>query len=1508
VGFNWGSNQALSGSVSLSNAGLGSVRFSERDGVSYNINVLSVSYQGLSVGVGYSSESGWNGNAGYADTNGAGFSVSTSGGGELSLNASKSTGISFSSNGSHSVSLGGVGMTTSFNNTVKSGDYNTSTNSSNFSLPIPVPGVGVFSLSFGKQEFKYWMGKNVNNFVTGPINFNQPITDIYKPIWINAGHFIPHYLVHRVAKRCDWTTTDQSFCWYIGVGHGVNRNHIENIECTGQGNCNQIGTHSQYVDTSYWGTQLVGKAFMDINEVPLLNNDIAQSVDMSINNMTFPSYDNYNIQAQGLSGSMSSPLFENGALFGLSDRENNQGYALKYDVNGSSSTTTPINAKFDSKPFFYLDNEISTYLNMADVPTALFNITSTNTSSLSHYSSGVEVNAKPRRATSTFVEYYTNDEIRTNYNTLKQNGYLQANTSGFDRTGMPKEGIGAFKITATDGKTYHYSLPVYNHEIITRTFGAIPASQNEWESYFEKRQLEPFATHWLLTAVTGPDFIDNGDGVAGDGDLGYWTSFEYGKWTDAFIWKAPYKKDYIVDDKNPAIKTWIRGRKQLYYLDKIKTRTHTALFVKNERYDSPSENWSYHSARHINDLQDNSVEQRFNVPSQKQLMLSQIILVKNQNDSSDKTFGNDGNQSTTIHYNQSDKESENAKYNIYDNVLDTGDGVQTCIPKAIKVINFTYDYTLVPGDNRLTLKSVDFNGKTGSSVIPPYKFEYENSVSSFNIDNKDGWGYLYNKPEAFSLNKITTPQGGIINVNYESNKFISSVSQKLDFHSSNNGSFTANPNVNIASNPLTATISVGNNTVNQYPINVGQTVNISYNYGVASGSGYYNNFYNGPGHISAILGTGNYQVTFDGVITNAYTPVTGGSGYGGSASWKVLGVSLTLNSQPYNGGGCRVKNINVTDGSNSYFTDYEYGTNNDGVGYVSYVPYSQNIAKEVPYSAELPAPRVMYEYVTASSHGLGTVAEGKTRYKFNVIKQKTPGAVEYGDFYKINKVETPEFTNSSNKSVNITTFTVHDNLASVGQLLEMTTFNSKGQQLSKITNDHYKTTDVILNNMGKTQESYQSYKTVDYTNAATQDKWLINSSTRIKYPNLIKSSTEQKSGYTYSTNFNDYDLISGVSKEQVSFSSDGKSLKTTTVPAYLKYPDMGSKVTNINNKNMLSQTASSYSYIMDNGTWKETGVGITTWSNQWTYRDIQGNTATPTLANEKVWRKHKTYIWNGQKDANGIFTGYASATDDGFVWGVGLPQVTGTKWKQASEITLYDHYSAPLEMKDVNGNLASTKMGDNDSKIMTTGNAGYSELFYAGAENITGTTWLEPEVKIVNATRDLTNFHTGKYSIATTSSSQFGVNMKANEHRAGKYKLNVWVHKTNVAKARVNIGGVSMLFNGETVTAGDWVLKTHYFLATTAAINPYVYSLDGTTVYYDDLMIRPMASSISGYVYNEYDELSYIIGNNGLATKFEYDNAGRLIRTYVEVVDDIPNALTGGFKKKSENVIKYKNL
>ena len=150
---------------------------------------------------------------------------------------------------------------------------------------------------------------------------------------------------------------------------------------------------------------------------------------------------------------------------------------------------------------------------------------------------------------------------------------------------------------------------------------------------------------------------------------------------------------------------------------------------------------------------------------------------------------------------------------------------------------------------------------------------------------------------------------------------------------------------------------------------------------------------------------------------------------------------------------------------------------------------------------------------------------------------------------------------------------------------------------------------------------------------------------------------------------------------------------------------------------------------------------------------------------------------------------------------------------------------------------------------------------------------------------------------------------KNNEHRTGKYKVSVWVHKSSAPSAALYVNINNVIPFTESYTAGNWVLKSaivNFNKDVSYFIN--VKSANSTAVYLDDLMIRPVSSTISGYVYNEWDELTHIIGNNGLATRFEYDAAGRQIKTYIEVLDDADNGISGGFKLKSVNKINYKGL
>ena len=87
----------------------------------------------------------------------------------------------------------------------------------------------------------------------------------------------------------------------------------------------------------------------------------------------------------------------------------------------------------------------------------------------------------------------------------------------------------------------------------------------------------------MLTAITGPDFVDRG-GVAGaanglvdENDWGYWVAFDYGRWVENSNWRLPAAG--TMRDINGSVKRYSFGKKELYYLDAIKTRTHTALFV-----------------------------------------------------------------------------------------------------------------------------------------------------------------------------------------------------------------------------------------------------------------------------------------------------------------------------------------------------------------------------------------------------------------------------------------------------------------------------------------------------------------------------------------------------------------------------------------------------------------------------------------------------------------------------------------------------------------------------------------------------------------------------------------------------------------------------------------------------------------------------------------------------------------------------------------------------------------
>ncbi|SHI32516.1 hypothetical protein [Aquimarina spongiae] len=1556
--FSFSSNKAFGGSVNFGHK-LGEGRI----GLGLGFGVGANGRFSGSLNGGYSSSTGQY-LGGSVGSNGIGLSSNLgiididlykgyNGEQSLSLSYSKSiagktnsVGISFSSEGT-SIStkvLGvGIGARNAFANAISMGDYNVNHDNESYLIGIPTA-KGLFTFGYNKQKVSWYLNSAKTSNVSGAL-----------------------YLGDALKYECA-----VNIRYHSNYGQGTQSTITTYVNSPSDCNCSAVADNPLRDLFSCLSANLISetpvngeKYFMDVNEIGLTNG----VRELNENNPMFPAFDSFNVSAQGLSGSMTPRVSRTGALLGLPRSiSNNSAYELSYNLSRYSGFQNSYS--FPPEVYFYFNNQYSSSLT---VNPANFNSSSSNNDIYDYYQNGSGTSYTSRKKDGRFVSHYTISEMEDG--SAAQDGLLLPlgfdvkdivdGTLATDGAYIPIAGlsnstndiIGGFMIVAPDGKTYHYSLPVLNLSTTTRTFGAI-SNKPERESYFETNQ-DPYATHWLLTAITGPDYVKMSStrNYPDEGDFGYWVRFDYGKWSNTSVWKTPYGEDYDVSEDDPNIKTKTYGRKQIYYLDRIKTRTHTALFVKNIRFDNSSERWERHQFANSGVQPSTSQFDQitFTIPSQKPLRLEKIVLVKNGDDSVDKSHS--ANFSTPAMALTPVNSAPRSDHNLQDNIIDVKDNIDAVINKAIKVIDFGshYSYDLVPNSlnspgGRLTLNGLTFKGKGGTQMIPPYKFEYQKNLS-YNENNKDLWGFHKNDPGAWSLHKITTPTGGSINVTYEPDDY--------DFAASETGRVF---NKGLKFTFLSGQFPTSNTTPRniQIKVEVDNQDNSVAHFALAdyfeSGKDFYIDMWLNAKialvtNITSInilpqqariisldasnnsmvievsaMGTSGvgYDIFLNASPISVKTTNTGALGEnkrkprpytvtGGSNQYSLV-HSIVSNKRPDGkvGGGLRVKELSVSDGINSHKTQYFYnrpGTNENPAnssykssGVVSYIPVPEKTELPIGYGSELPAPTPMYEYVTVKS-GINSNTNSyleKTVYKFKVLGEKEQNNIKFGDLFQINDQTISNTYNAGqNKDVNIQKFEIEDNLARLGQILEVNTFNSRDQLLSKTINNYATSSEIT---QGVIKESFQTYKEIDY-DSNIRDEWMINTSTRTIYPSVLKSTTTIQGGFSSTTNFDVHDNVSGQLLETTTEDSKGNKFKTKTVPAYTipQYStglrSMASKIDGITNKNMLTQEAASFTYLDVNGSWKPISAQINTWSNQWRNHFILNNTYSEILpsSDKLVWRKYQTYVWGGNVNPDGTYQNYTGEYDS-FNWNIDGNQ-TNSEWKNVSTITRYDNFSMSIEEKDINDNYASTKMCDDHTKVLATANARYTEMFASGAEYYSGTLGTYEGVVYTNAQHSSEKFHTGRYSSKTSAGKQgFKVELYG-PHRNGRYQISVWADKINHTNARVNIGNGNVPFNGEIIPAGNWVQLNHYFEVPAVGLTAYVTSASGT-IYFDDFRMLPANSSIMTYVYNDWDELTHIIGSNNLATKYEYDDVGRLRKTYVETIDDI--GVTGGFKISKE--------
>ncbi|GAB3639152.1 hypothetical protein GCM10027422_47430 [Hymenobacter arcticus] len=1169
------------------------------------------------------------------------------------------------------------------------------------------------------------------------------------------------------------------------------------------------------------------------------------------------------------------------------------------------------------------------------------------------------------------------------------------------RVTLPGKGVGAFAITAEDGTTYHYSLPVYHYTQFSKSYqrqkpdGAESAGVStqtigprNWDALGGG-----YATTWLLTAITSSDYVDRGTlGTVDDTDWGGWVRFDYGKFASAYKWRQPYLgESYAPDSYNDA--SFSEGYKETYYLNTIHTRSHTALFLKSVRNDARAH---YQAEGYLGIAEDR--------PSSS-LRLDEIVLLNNEDWQKLQTVngirsatdtGSDipalftttptgGTQVNPKANGAGFDAAELRPGDTYQAVLDQHDvdadsRIRAFLyQQAQKRVVFNYSYRLcgsTPNSftsataapswdetqfsctrtGKLTLESLSTYGPASTKLAPDFKFTYGYNPD-YQKNNWDGFGMYKSgvsvntdpsaanktKPldshqvspdfatatqdgSAWSLTEITSPLGGQTHITYERDQYGKVSEYGLGTPSISNTDGT---------NVFTAT-GLPSGTVLSDILQAGDVLDGQLDYTYVYQCQYYgdcgrttdewcpNDTYCGASsganaRIRVTNISGN-TITIDPrdiPEPNCTDPETSSTYQCGSR--QPYSATLTIPSFPVNrnGGDLRVAAISTRDEvGHAYQVRYRYtstlrGASNSS-GVISKEP-AYVVHEERPFDKwfDYPGTSVMYgkvsvlrglfhnndatDYSQAEEYTFQTPVSGFVQPEPKTSNYQIISAGDRGTVYSHGWRAVDGYRNAT---------TV--NLGMIGQPLAIRKLNRRGEVESSTAFEYSNT---LPNSDGQAKQGYftEGVLTNELLGA---DKYFyrINRSTKTYVPTVLVATTTKTNGISTRSQQEKYDFFTGNVVESSFRNYLGDLYRSKVVPAYTLpiYAAMGPSSEQSAHRNMLTQEAASYVYkVRPGGGQSVVTASVQTWSNNWAmYRGYDATAdAYVDQADDPlpIWRLSESYLWNSaQLNTDGT---YADASFRDFDWTRTPLAAQPAAWLKAGEFTRYDHYSKPLESKDLNGQYVSRKLGyRHTQRLVTAANARYTEVAYSGAEDVVdhgnGVLHFGGEVRD-GGRRTSLQHHTGLYS-TQLKTGETGFTYKAklgSEVRGGqKYRLSCWVHQSDVGRqgqlyAQVDGQdlGVASIASSNTKQAGEWYLVSLLMDVPTNGQQLTVGCRAGQTgttpVFVDDFRFQPVLAPTTAYVYDPATaQLTYVLDNDNLFTHYEHDAAGKVNRISKEVL------------------------
>jgi len=579
---------------------------------------------------------------------------------------------------------------------------------------------------------------------------------------------------------------------------------------------------------------------------------------------------------------------------------------------------------------------------------------------------------------------------------------------------------------------------------------------------------------------------------------------------------------------------------------------------------------------------------------------------------------------------------------------------------------------------------------------------------------------------------------------------------------------------------------------------------------------------------------------------------------------------------------------------------------------------NQPYTKILSFGREVPIPGSIYEYVTIRNFFDNTEAEQHTTYHFKVFDESMVQRINQGGTFS--------------SAIESRTLLLKNSVADVGQLLDVKTYNNQNSIIKSI-NYNYLFDDVtepfeqlaLASKQGVIQQSFQKYVSLkEYDPTFTNYSWLeqnFNNKDAVQQDfnpifsreKALITTREDRSNAV--TGVDEVDYITGVSTQTRNYSFDfftGQPLKIVTSdsygsnymavnePAYRHYPGMGLKIFAPGNAHMLTQSAATYSYKVDDNfvPAELVSASVQTWTDQLPILGLEG-------VEQNVWRQGGTYQWVGTENdilnPDGTYN-ISDLTNHPFTNWADAESGQQAEWQKIHSPTLYNGYSRLLEEKDINNNFSSVKMDPAQQKVLVSGaNARYGEMVFAGVESYEGSTQSVGSAGRGSGNASSAHAHTGQYSLLVAPADE-GFNYTLTAAQADitkKYRATVWVYVPGEAETQSQLNQLTLYYS---VNSGE-ITAVHPTLQKSKSKSWYQMNIDITPdgsgdiligvknnttrgVYFDDFRVQPLTSSVTSYVYDPAtDELIYVLDGNNFYTRFEYDALGRLVRSSKELLN-----------------------